>query len=167
MSKQLSGQANNIYVLYCVGAVAAFMPHLYLMLFGVITVTVGFGMMYNFRGKVKDTPILSGHARWMIRTFWIANLAIFPLAMIASATFTALFTNYYDAMYDVMMSGTITSFGALEAQMLPAVEADFNKLMIIKVGTYGIALAWWLWRYTKGLKLLKAGESPYQKNGRD
>tara|TARA_B100000686_G_C16763300_1_gene960143 strand:+ start:1632 stop:2168 length:537 start_codon:yes stop_codon:yes gene_type:complete len=143
-----------IYALLAFGAAACFISYGIIFLAGLLAVTVGIIMAY-FERKRQESPLYHSHARWQIRTFWIGNLIVFPVAMIAHFILIYMFTDF-DTMVTSAYSGQYgMSVSQIEADILAFQEANLIEMIAIKWATYGLALIWWTKRLYDGYRLLK------------
>lgn len=153
-------RARNIYILFALSGIFSFSGLTFLILFGTLAVTFGIFMAYSGRRKTED-PILKTHYRWQIRTFWIGNLVIVPLAMVLNLYLLYQFTDIA-VMIDTAASGAYgMDVVQMQQTMLSFEQENAMTLLGVKLITYGLALLWWLSRCWMGYKALKiSGKMP-------
>jgi|GEM_PF-1640271 len=160
-------RARNIYALFALGGVSSFSGITFLILCGTLAITVGIFMAYSGRRKTED-PMLETHFTWQIRTFWIGNLVIVPVAMILNLYLLYQFTDI-----DVMLNTAASGGYGMDVVKMQETMIAFEKengltLLTIKLVTYGLALLWWLSRCGMGYKALKiSGKMPVAKKQDD
>lgn len=150
-------RAKNIYILFALGAALCFSSISFLILSGILAVIIGIFMAYAGRRQTED-KVLKSHHRWQIRTFWIGNLVLIPVALLANLLLLYLLTDI-DVIFSTAARG---QYGADIATMQQVI-IDFETqnaltLLGVKLATYGLVLVWWLRRCWLGYEALKAGK---------
>jgi len=160
--EKLREKANNGYILLGVGGIMAFLPYTFIVICGLFAVIAGIIVSYNLRKSAEESNRLyQTHATWQIRTFWIANLVVFPVAMIINAILVSKFTVIGEIMNNALSGGYGMDISRLQSDFLVAEASASKNLILIKLATYGIALVWWLKRCYTGWTDLKNDDHPF------
>ena len=147
-------RARNVYTLFAIGAACCFSGFSLLVLLGTVAVIFGIFMAYSGR-RYGDERFIVSHNDWQIRTFWIGNLVIIPLAMIAHIILLYQFTDI-ESVYNAMLTENMSGFNIIEIQnqIIAFTRQNIWTLTLIKCATYGLALIWWLLRCFGGYRRL-------------
>ena len=150
--------AQNTYILYAIGAVAAFIPQDFISVFGFFCVIAGSIMMYYFKSLVEESDLVyASQASWLSRTFWIGSLVTFPIAALFNGALVAYFTNYDEIIIRGMNGGYGTDMMGMYNDVMALQNELAGTLFMISCLSYGPALIWWLLRCQKGWRALKKG----------
>ena len=148
----------NTYILYVLGGVCAFVPFGFISVFGVFCLLAGGIMAYYFKSLTNETDLVyREQSRWLIRTFWLANLVAFPLAAIVNVLLVMQFTEFDEIIMSGISGGYGTDMSSAYNDVVNFQQNQMGTLFLITLVSYGPLLLWWLHRCQKGWRALKQG----------
>lgn len=137
-----------IYVIYAIALLLFWLPYGFAMIASFLLLTIGIILPYSYIKKT-DNDIYNSHYRWQIRSFWIANVLLFPIAILIMVVVVISYG-------DMGAFANLTTNLDAENAVKQFISDNFKLLITTMFATFVPAMIWWYGRIYIGYKNIKS-----------
>lgn len=137
-----------VYILYAIALFLFWLPYGFAMMLSFLLLTLGIILPYSYIKKT-NSDIYKSHYRWQIRSFWIANGLLFPLAIFIMVI---VVLEYGDMGAFVNLTTDLDIENATKQFIL----TNFKLLIITMLFSCVPTMIWWYGRIYIGYKNIKS-----------